>query len=69
MPQSCHGDEKLVLGIFHPEFNHSNGPFPEAKYSRRGHDSAKLGEKSILSRFRAYQFLGDQMLTDPGNRS
>ena len=63
MPRSCHGGQKLVLGIFFPEFNPSDGPLLEAKYSHRGHDSAKLGEKLIVPRFRADQFLGEQMLT------
>ena len=63
MPQSCPRRSKIGFGNLSPEFNPSSGPLLEAKFSHQGYDSANLGEKSIFPRFRAYQSLGDQMLT------
>ena len=53
-----------VLEPLWPEQNLPNGPLLEAKFSRRGLDSTDWGGKSIFPRFRAYQSLGDQMLTN-----
>ena len=55
--------KKWFWGTLYPSLALQTFLFSKPKISHRGHDSANLGEKSIFPGFRAYQSLGDQMLT------
>jgi hypothetical protein len=66
-PRLCgnpdHPSKKWFWGTLYPSLALQTFLFSKPKIYHRGHDSANLGEKSIFPGFRAYQSLGDQMLT------